>query len=148
MGLSVRSSSAARKMMKSAAVLLAAFVATALGKSVSPLYVELPSEGVSCFSNSDCLSSEVCEKKHGESHGSCMFQSEPTDADLQAEMGAQVLTAAGLNVSALTINAGPGKESKIKLGDGPGSFTLAIDADGTFVIRAGSRSILAVDRNG
>merc|ERR1711998_284717 len=104
MGLSVRSSSAARKMMKSAAVLLAAFVATALGKSVSPLYVELPSEGVSCFSNSDCLSSEVCEKKHGESHGSCMFQSEPTGADLQAEMGAQVLTAAGLNGSKTTFS--------------------------------------------
>merc|ERR1711912_134054 len=124
-----------KKEMKSAAVLLAAFVATALGKSVSPLYVELPSEGVSCFSNSDCLSSEVCEKKHGESHGSCMFQSEPTDADLQAEMGAQVLTAAGLNVSSLTINAGAGKESKIVLGEGASTFTLAIDGDGNFVIR-------------
>merc|ERR1711907_454998 len=147
MGL-IASSSAARKMMKSAAVLLAAFVATALGKSVSPLYVELPSEGVSCFSNSDCLSSEVCDKKHGESHGSCVFQSEPTDADLQAEMGAQVLTAAGLNVSSLTINAGAGKESKIVLGEGSSTFTLAIDSDGNFVIRYGSKTTFSVDKNG
>ena len=37
-------------------------------------------------------------------------------------MGVHMLTAAGLNVSALTINAGPGKESKIVLGEGPSTF--------------------------
>merc|ERR1712072_900185 len=79
----------------------------------SPLMVELPSEGVECYSHEDCLSSEMCEKHANSRKGVCMFQGELTDEALQQEMGVQVLTAAGLNVSSLTINAGAGKESKI-----------------------------------
>lgn len=114
----------------------------------TPLMVELPSEGVECYSHEDCLSSEMCEKQANSRKGVCMFQGELTDEALQQEMGVQVLTAAGLNVSSLTINAGPGKESKIVLGEGPSAFTLGIDPDGNFVIRHGVKDTFRVDKNG
>ena len=66
------------------ALLLAAFLAVSSGKSIQPLEVDMLSEGVACFSNADCLSSETCEKASGNAHGNCLFQGEPTDADLQA----------------------------------------------------------------
>merc|ERR1711871_1743296 len=90
----------------------------------------------------------MCEKVNGARKGVCSFQGELTDEALQQEMGVQVLTAAGLNVSSLTINAGPGKESKIVLGEGPSTFTLGIDPDGNFVIRHGVKDSFKVDKNG
>jgi len=136
------------KMKTVLAALQAVFFVVSSGKSIQPLNVEMLSEGVACYSNADCLSSEICDKAKGNDHGTCLFQGEPSDADLQAEMGAQVLTAAGLNVSSLTINAGAGKESKIVLGEGASTFTLAIDGDGNFVIRYGSKTTFSVDKNG
>jgi hypothetical protein len=48
------------------------------------------------------------------------------------------LTGSGLgslNLTSLTINSGKARESRIVLGSGEGAFTLALTADGSFVIR-------------
>merc|ERR1711988_1101110 len=128
--------------------MLALLAAAALSRHIAPVPVELAAEGVACFDHADCLSSEMCQKQRGERQGVCVFSQDATEQDLLQEMGAQVLTAAGLNVSSLTINAGAGKESKIILGEGSSTFTLAIDSDGNFVIRYGSKTTFSVDKNG
>lgn len=60
----------------------------------------------------------------------------------------QTGTGGGLNISQLAINGGPGKESKITLGDADESFTVGMQVDGSFVIRHRNEPTFAIDPAG
>jgi hypothetical protein len=55
---------------------------------------------------------------------------------------------ASLNLTSLTVNSGRARESRIVLGDGVNAFTLALTADGGFVIRHRGQPYFTVDPQG
>jgi hypothetical protein len=55
---------------------------------------------------------------------------------------------AGVNVSAININAGGQRESRLTLGDADQAFTLSMQPDGSFAIRHGGQPNFVIDAAG
>jgi len=58
------------------------------------------------------------------------------------------MTGSGLNVSAVSINAGGSLESRLTLGDADQAFTVAMQTDGSFAVRHGNMPTFVIGPTG
>jgi len=70
------------------------------------------------------------------------------DVDAISMLQTEMTSGAGVNVSSLAINGGSSTESKITLGDADEAFVLAVQSDGTFVVRHRGQPTFSIDPAG